>query len=357
MATIISFFNHKGGVGKTTTVFNLGWMMAELGKRVLLVDLDSQCNLTGLTLDYKGVEDLEDFYKVLPANNVRDALAPVFEGQPRAIVGAESVQLLNQPNLFILPGHIDMTLYESSLSLAHQLGPALLALKNIPGSIRFLIDRTAEKYNIDYVLVDLNPSLGPINLNALMVSDYFVVPMMPDYFSAMAIRSLTRILPIWRKWAVAAAATPTLKEADYPYPMPRLQFAGTVIQRFQPYDGKPAIAFQKWIDDLNINVRDLLIPELEKNWMLDSKNYLAAVGSRPEVPLMEAKDFKTLMAKSHEQHVPVFRLAKDSIGSGAVKTLNEGNMDDFYELYEALAKKLFALVENRSVKSDGSHAA
>ena len=57
MAKQISLFNHKGGVSKTTTAFNLGWMLASKGKRVLLVDCDPQCNLTGMFLGFKGIED------------------------------------------------------------------------------------------------------------------------------------------------------------------------------------------------------------------------------------------------------------------------------------------------------------
>jgi cellulose biosynthesis protein BcsQ len=53
---IITLFNHKGGVSKTTTAFNLGWMLARKNQRVLLVDCDPQCNLTGMVL---GLEDLE----------------------------------------------------------------------------------------------------------------------------------------------------------------------------------------------------------------------------------------------------------------------------------------------------------
>jgi len=54
MAKIINFFNHKGGVSKTTTVFNLSWMLASMGKRVVIADFDPQCNLTGMVLGYKG---------------------------------------------------------------------------------------------------------------------------------------------------------------------------------------------------------------------------------------------------------------------------------------------------------------
>ena len=54
MVKKISLFNHKGGVSKTTTTFNLGWMLAERGQRVVMVDADPQCNLTGMVLGYQG---------------------------------------------------------------------------------------------------------------------------------------------------------------------------------------------------------------------------------------------------------------------------------------------------------------
>ena len=64
MATTISLFNHKGGVSKTTTTFNLGWALADAGYKVLLVDLDSQCNLTGIILGYSKIDEgLDRFYE------------------------------------------------------------------------------------------------------------------------------------------------------------------------------------------------------------------------------------------------------------------------------------------------------
>src|SRR5271155_3621211 len=85
MAKIICLFNHKGGVSKTTTAFNLGWMMASKGKRVLLADFDPQCNLTGMVMGFRGVDDLASIYSSTQPNNVKDGLAPAFESQPRKI--------------------------------------------------------------------------------------------------------------------------------------------------------------------------------------------------------------------------------------------------------------------------------
>ena len=75
MAKEISLFNHKGGVSKTTTTFNLGWMLAEKGYRTVLVDADPQCNLTGMVLGYKGPTELEQFYEIDSERNLKSALA------------------------------------------------------------------------------------------------------------------------------------------------------------------------------------------------------------------------------------------------------------------------------------------
>ena len=72
---VISFFNHKGGVSKTTTVYHVGWMLSELGKRVLMVDTDSQCNLT---LTCIGDDRYEDFVTKNPTNNIKYSLDTAF---------------------------------------------------------------------------------------------------------------------------------------------------------------------------------------------------------------------------------------------------------------------------------------
>jgi hypothetical protein len=114
--------------------------------------------------------------------------------------------------------------------------------------------------------LNMNPSLSSINQNLLMTSDFFLVPTSPDYFSVMAIDSLTSVLPRWRVWAQQAAAMRVLQDATYPFPATTPRFLGTVVQKYRirdrstaqlsgqlgtPSSGKPAEGFQKWISDIN----------------------------------------------------------------------------------------------------------
>jgi len=117
VAKRISLFNHKGGVSKTTTTFNLGWMLASKGKRVVLVDADPQCNLTGMALGYKGQTELEKFYKTETSRNFHAGLAPAFESRPMLIKAVDCVPIAARSGLFLLPGHIRLAEYEVTLGL------------------------------------------------------------------------------------------------------------------------------------------------------------------------------------------------------------------------------------------------
>ena len=314
MTKIINLFNHKGGVSKTTTVFNLSWMLGTMGKRVIIADFDPQCNLTGMVLGYKGVDDLEDSYKSDPPNNLKDALSPAFESKPKQIVGAECVQVPGNPNVLLLPGHIGLAEYETTLGIAQELSGSLLALRNMPGSIRFLLDATAAKYEADYVIVDMSPSLGPMNQNLLMTSDHFIVPLHPDYFSSMALTSLAKTLPRWKTWATTAYSIEVLRTADYPFPEPKATFVGAIIQKYRPRSGKASKAFQHWIDLLVNELKTELIPSLQNAGLLYSADYKARAGLDPWVPIMEVADFNSLIALSQEFQIPVYALTPDIVG-------------------------------------------
>jgi cellulose biosynthesis protein BcsQ len=343
MGRIINLFNHKGGVSKTTTAFNLAWMLGTMGKTVIVADFDPQCNLTGMVLGYKGIEDLEGSYKNDPANNIKDALAPAFESQPRQITGAECIAVPGNDNLLLLPGHIGLAEYETTLGIAQELSGSLLALRNLPGSIRFMLQATADKYKADYVLVDMSPSLGPINQNLLMTSDHFIVPLHPDYFSAMALSSLTRVLPRWKMWADTASGIEVLKTADYPFPQPNAKFIGAVIQKYRPRKGAASKAFQHWIDQLVAGLKDELVPGLVKAKLLEVADFNARAGIEPWQPIMEVADFNSLIALSQEHQVPVYALTPEIVGKGAVWDQAKANMDIFYKGFEDCAQKVIAL--------------
>ena len=106
MAKKIAFFNHKGGVGKTTNAYHLGWSLAEKGKTVLFVDLDSQCNLTQIAL---GIDEFEKHYETNPKQNIKALLSYAFESRTMVLEAAECVQVKDNEKLWLMPGSFEIT--------------------------------------------------------------------------------------------------------------------------------------------------------------------------------------------------------------------------------------------------------
>lgn len=344
----IALFNHKGGVSKTTTTFNLGWKLASMGKRVMLVDCDPQCNLTGMVLGFKKVEEFDKIYSTKGNKSIRDGLKPAFESLPHRIEPVECASIEGNESLLLLPGHIQLAEYEVTLGIAQELSGSLVTLQNLPGSIRYLLDITAQKYSIDIVLVDMSPSLGAINQNLLMTSDFFIIPMAPDYFSLMAINSLSSIIPNWHEWASEAYKKKILRECTYPFPEPKTRLLGVVIQRYRLRErGTPSQAFQKWIDDIDIGLKETLIPVLKECDMLMSKDSYSNAKIDDDYILMQMSDFNSLIAQSQKHKVPIFDLSDDQLEqTGIVLQRTKKSMDDFDSIFSSGAEKILAALEN-----------
>ena len=136
MAKSIAFFNNKGGVSKTTTCFNLGWMLANRGNRVVMVDADPQCNLTGMVLDLSEPDALDRFYQEHVEQNLKDALEPAFSSRPKPLEPVDCIEVSGCDRLFLVPGHVGLAEDEVSLGIAQQLSESVQALKNgSPGMI------------------------------------------------------------------------------------------------------------------------------------------------------------------------------------------------------------------------------
>lgn len=336
MAIKISIFNHKGGVSKTTTVFHLGWMLTQKNKRVLLVDADSQCNLT---LSLIGYDNYENFNENNPNQNIRDALSPAFDSKPELIKPVKCFTPLENDKLFLLPGSFDITEYEVQLGVSFQLSSSFSTMKNLPGSINYLIEETAKSINADIVLIDVNPSLSAINQDILISSDYFIVPAAPDYFSKMAIRSLARLLPTWERWAKQAREI--FSTATYQLPLHTPKFLGFTINDFTLKSGKPATSFQNVIDGIEELVNKEMIPSFRQaGLLLPDEIY------NDEYCIAKIPNFHTLVARYQEYSKPVFMLTDKDLGStGPVLAQQKKARDRFNTLFSDFADRILEMID------------
>lgn len=332
----IAFFNHKGGVSKTTTVFHLGWMLANMGKTVLLVDADSQCNLTKIVLK----EDYESFYENHPQQNIKSALSIAFEAKTTVIEPLECIAIHEKDNLFLMPGSFDISEYEVQLGVSFQMSTSFTTMKNLPGALNYLIEKTAERYNAQYVLIDMNPSLSAINQALLLSSDYFIVPTSPDYFSKMALESLSKILPQWERWAKVSREL--FSDSSYPLALNTPKFLGYTINNYTLRKEEPAKAFDTIINEIDEVVINKFIPQLRKvNMLLDDDIYEDNAYKR-----LQISNFQTLGAKYQSEGVPVYELSDKQLKhTGTVLENQQKQREAFRKSYEKFAEDVISMIE------------
>ncbi len=162
VATVIAVANQKGGVGKTTTTLNLGFSLARAGKRVLLVDMDPQGNLTSGA----GAAGKSAF-------TIAEALLDLSKGLPAVVI-----PVAGPGSLAVAPA--TLALASAEASLFNRLGREL--------RLRDLIQQRGREF--DFVLIDTPPSLGILTVNALVAASSVLVPTEARYFSLEGLRML-----------------------------------------------------------------------------------------------------------------------------------------------------------------------
>lgn len=199
---IISVFNNKGGVGKTTYIYHIAHLLERKGKKVLLVDLDSQCNLSAYCLSDT---DLENSWKPDRGNSIWNAIERVYSGlgdirQRRPTKLDKAFPGGTYDKMWLIPGDVMLSSYEDRLgdTWSSALGGDPLALRVQSAIYRYIL-WCAESVEADVVLMDLGPNLGSLNRAVLAASDYFVVPVSPDLFSIRGTENLGAKLQTWRQ--------------------------------------------------------------------------------------------------------------------------------------------------------------
>jgi len=345
-ATVIALFNHKGGVSKTTTTFNLGWIFAEHGLKVLIVDADPQCNLTSLSLSIKEEKDLEEFYASKSNDNIYDLLSPLFKGESLEIKSA-TLAKTNHENLFVLAGNMRLSEIDVDLSFALLSNKALPYTLQFIGSFNYLVRETAKTNTIDIVLVDVSPSISALNRIILMGSDYFIIPTSPDFFCYQAIQSLSNLFPEWENKLSEYRRT-SIKN---PLPEKPPKFLGIISQKYRPRKSKgkevdTTKAFQEWIDKIQETTKKNLVPNLEKVGMTFPNNLFRkyATFDKP-YNLASIPDFNTLISKSQESNIPIFKLTKEDLQQGGIILENtQSNQRNFNYLFHCLASCVLGLI-------------
>jgi cellulose biosynthesis protein BcsQ len=217
---ILSVFNNKGGVGKTTLTYHLAHSLSESGSKVLLLDADPQCNLTIYSMPVERIhtiweqEDecfdvgIEEFKKKKDAEEIED-----LHSNPRSlhyllqptIDGTGDFEKLPPPykinqNLHIIPGRLSIYEFEEKISSrwsdAYR-GDAL-AIRTIT-KIRNIAEEYGRKYKYDFVIIDTSPSLGSLNKTIISTVDGFFIPAAPDMFSLYGIRNIGNSLKKWHE--------------------------------------------------------------------------------------------------------------------------------------------------------------
>lgn len=341
MARIITFFNHKGGVSKTTTTYNVGWSLTLKGRKVLLVDGDPQCNLTGLFMN----EDFDSYYEndLTSQHNIKDGVSRAFDGKPLPIEAIDCYRHPNNENLWLLPGHMDLAEYEPPLNLAINSNNAISTLQNLPGSFFALIDLCSKKYNIDYVFIDMNPGLSSINQVLFSYCDIFIVPTNPDPFSLMALKTLYKILPRWKDWAVTTREI--FKDASYPLPNSTMSFLGIIIQRFSLRNSLPARSYDERISLIQQYTKDVFIPEMMKHGMLYTSSNCPLIEDNARC-LTEISEFGALLQRAVKHQVPLYALSDEQIGeTGPIQEQLRATRNRFSKIFMELADKIIGYLE------------
>jgi chromosome partitioning protein len=326
VAITISFFNNKGGVGKTTFLFHVAHRIAELGKTTLIVDCDSQCNLTAYTLTD---QQIDQAWK--PEGNSIYRQIELVDRTIGDIRNRAATKVSD--SLHIIPGDLSLSGFEDRLgdTWSAALGGNEAALR-AQSAIYRVIRQATSKANADIVLLDLGPNLSAINRAVLGGSDFIISPVSPDLFSIRGIENLGNKLVTWRsEWDQCNGAW---RGDGLAIPLGRPKFVGYVTQQHNIRNNAAGMTqgWQIYGSQVEAAIRDNIVSRLAPlDQIVNTSTAKYNLGMIPNL--------HSLIPYSQDARKPIFHCTS----SDGLRGAHIGIAKDTRDLFDPVAKLLIGM--------------
>lgn len=333
VAPVLTFFNNKGGVGKTSLIYHLAWMFASLGKRVVIMDLDPQTNLTAAFLDEEELEELWE--RPQAGSTIYQCVKPL------ADVGdiAEPILRNIAPNLYLLPGDVSLSGFEDTISTVwpSSMGDAhLYRPMRILSAFWQVMQMAADKVTADIILVDIGPNLGAINRSVLIATDYVAIPLGADLFSLQGLKNLGPSLRSWKSaWQKRRDNWADSKDQEsfptFQLPSGQMQAIGYLCQQHGVRLDRPVKAADKWVQRIPTVYRESVLQQSEINPVRqeDDPHCLAT-----------NKHYRSLIPMAQEHRKPIFNLSSADGAIGGHFAAVQDAKKDFQQLANKIATQI-----------------
>lgn len=288
------FFNNKWWVGKTTLAYNTAVKFAEKWYKTVLVDLDTQCNLSRLVLGESFEQSLFSWLD----DNVYGILKWIIEWWSDINLNIKPIQISS--SLSIIPWSLKLSRYENLLITAYNQAAAGEQIGYFQTSaINRYLSRLWLDEDIDLFIIDCSPNLWLLNRIILLWNDYFIVPLMPDAFSLQGVENLWITLEEWKKnWKntgkALANTIPNEQVLNWEW-----LFIGYIINSYNQYAERPIKSHNEWMEKIPQSIKEYISERHCKNWLVEK--------SRKE-SLVDIKDYGELTSDSHRTNKAIFNL-------------------------------------------------